>query len=683
MKYFHILVLSVLVILSAIGTSRAQVSSDVAVQLQADVDMADTARPVLVIHWVKDSRTTTSYKVYRRFAGNGASWGPIHSVSKDGTEFRDTSLEIGKAYEYQVRKALKVITAIDTVKKDTTFLQLNATGYLQGGINVIASHDRGGIILVVDSTYASYLSNELDRLRNDLTAEGWVVKRIDVARSDIPSSVKDTISSVYWSHPEFYTSLLLFGHVPVPYSGFLNPDGHPDHYGAWPADMYYGEFDGDWTDEMDESASVDTNTIRKANLNMAGDGKFDQTSLPDNVNLEVGRVDLADMPAFAKSEKELLKQYLDKDHNYRVGLLTAPKRGLIDDNFGYFNGEAFASSGWRNLAPMVGIDSVHEIDWFTTLSTEPYLWAYGCGGGWDQGAGGIGATSDFASKGSKAIFTMLFGSYFGDWNTSDNFLRAPLATEYGLSCAWSGRPYWNFFPMGLGEPTGYCAKITQNNIGEYVFNYAAGGVHVALMGDPTLRLYPVMPPSALVVNTSIQTNSAQLLWHHSPDPTKDGYQIFRSNVKDGPFSLLATVPKEDSTYRDNTPLDSINYYFVHAYRLEHSPSGTYYNLSGGTWGQSNPLVNGVAEGTDQPKDMLTILETPISSQVTLSLSHGADVQLTLVDASGKILSEIVNKPLSEGEYRFDVSHAKLATGIYFVRAIGMKTPLMAKMLVIK
>jgi hypothetical protein len=186
---------------------------------------------------VKDSRTTTSYKVYRRFAGNGASWGPIHSVSKDGTEFRDTSLEIGKAYEYQVRKALKVITAIDTVKKDTTFLQLNATGYLQGGINVIASHDRGGIILVVDSTYASYLSNELDRLRNDLTAEGWVVKRIDVARSDIPSSVKDTISSVYWSHPEFYTSLLLFGHVPVPYSGFLNPDGHPDHYGAWPADM--------------------------------------------------------------------------------------------------------------------------------------------------------------------------------------------------------------------------------------------------------------------------------------------------------------------------------------------------------------------------------------------------------------------------------------------------------------
>jgi hypothetical protein len=652
----------------------AQVSRDAAVELEATTD---SVRPALTLHWKQDTLATAAYQISRRLAGIG-SWGTAKTVPKDASSYTDSTIQIGKAYEFRVRKTLKF--------GSTT---ITPWGYLQGGVSIPALHDRGGLMLVVDTTYSAYFSAELDRLVKDLTADGYIVSRIDVSRADKTSDVKDKIAALYSNDPLFYKTVFLFGHVPVPYSGFLNPDGHPDHIGAWPADVYYGEFDGDWTDDINEDDSavfgvkIDTNSIRKANLNMAGDGKFDQASLPDDVDLEVARVDFADMPAFAKSEKELLKQYLDKDHNYREGLLTAPKRGLIDDNFGYFSGEAFASSGWRNLAPMVGIDSVHEIDWFTTLSTEPYLWAYGCGGGWDQGAGGIGATSDFASTGSKALFTMLFGSYFGDWNTENNFLRAPLATEYGLTCAWSGRPYWNFFPMGLGEPAGYCAKITQNNSGEYVYNYAARFVHIGLMGDPTLRLYPVMPPSALVINTSIQTNSTQLMWHHSADPTKDGYQIFRSNVKVGPFSLLATLPKEDSTYRDNTPLDSINYYFVHAYRLERSPSGTYYNLSGGTWGQSNPLVNGVTTNTDQPKDMLAILETQISSQVTLSLSRSADVRLTLVDATGKILSEIVNKPLSEGEYRFDVSHTKLASGIYFVRAIGMKTPLTAKMLVVK
>ena len=40
-----------------------------------------------------------------------------------------------------------------------------------------------------------------------------------------------------------------FGHVPVPYSGDIVPDGHmPDHVGAWPCDGFYGDMDGTWTD---------------------------------------------------------------------------------------------------------------------------------------------------------------------------------------------------------------------------------------------------------------------------------------------------------------------------------------------------------------------------------------------------------------------------------------------------
>src|SRR5207248_1131072 len=109
-----------------------------------------------------------------------------------------------------------------------------------------------------------------------------------------------------------------FGHVPVPYSGLLNPDGHPNHLGAWPADAYYGDMDGLWTDTTVNYVGTDpgdpADTARLANV--PGDGKFDQSTIPGVVRLNVGRVDLANLPGYLQyqsspsfpSEKELLRQ---------------------------------------------------------------------------------------------------------------------------------------------------------------------------------------------------------------------------------------------------------------------------------------------------------------------------------------------------------------------------------------
>ena len=59
---------------------------------------------------------------------------------------------------------------------------------------------------------------------------------------------------------------------------------------------------------------------------------------------------------------------------------------------------------------------------------------------------------------------MFFGSYFGDWDSPNNFLRAPLATPtYTLTSAWAGRPYWMFHHMALGETIGFSTRLTQNN----------------------------------------------------------------------------------------------------------------------------------------------------------------------------------------------------------------------------
>jgi len=142
--------------------------------------------------------------------------------------------------------------------------------------------------------------------------------------------------------------VFLFGHVPVPYSGDFAADFHvPAHQGAWPADVFYGDMNGTWTDYVVNDRGAESSR----NWNVPGDGKFDQSYAPSAVELEVGRVDLSNLTAFSQGERELLRQYLNKDHNYRHRLITAQRRGLVHDDLGVRNGEAYAASAWRNFAP--------------------------------------------------------------------------------------------------------------------------------------------------------------------------------------------------------------------------------------------------------------------------------------------------------------------------------------------
>jgi hypothetical protein len=237
--------------------------------------------------------------------------------------------------------------------------------------------------------------------------------------------------------------------------------------------------------------------------------------------------------------------------------------------------------------------------------------------------------------------------------------------------------------MAMGEPLGYCARKSQNNAGDLVYNSSATGVHIALMGDPTLKLYQVMPPSNMTTTTNTSANSATLGWDHSTDPRFDGYQVFRSSSENGPYKLLATVGKETKTYTDIYPTDSINCYFVHAYRLEISPSGVYYNLSPGVWNESLPLKNNVITQDVFNSDKLTALQTPLSSQITLTLGNTSDVQMSVVDATGRTLSVLTDRVLSQGEYHFELPYANLSSGVYFIRVIGTEKPLSAKILVVK
>src|SRR5436190_625769 len=560
-----------------------------AVEVSASVQ---TSPPQITLSWPQDtSGTPSSYTVYRKAPG-ATSWAGGTTLSGSATSFVDSGVAVGTAYEYAV------------VKNAGGY---QGYGYVQSGINVPLVENRGKVVLVVERTYAAQLASELNRLQQDLVGDGWTVLRHDVGRSDSVVSVKNLIKADYNADPANVKGVFLFGHVPVPYSGQLNPDGHPEHVGAWPADVYYGDMDGNWTDNsINFRQSANTDAADAARLsNVPGDGKFDQTTIPSAVELQVGRVDLANMPGRLSwggaptfpSEQELLRQYLNKDHKFRHKLMTVRRRGVVADYFGVRNGEAFAASAYRNFAPFFGASNIDNLNlinndaqgvWVPALKSNDYLWAHGSGAGSYNSVSGLGnagnynstTTPEIVNNDIKAVFVTLFGSWLGDWDHEDDIMRGVLATPtHGLACAWSGRPHWFAHPMGLGETIGYTARLTQNNSGLYQNqnNPSANLIHVALMGDPTLRLHPVTPPGTLGGTAGV--GSATLPWTPSTDSVA-GYHVYRATSANGPFTRLTGSLLTAATFVDASAPSGATY-MLRAVKLENTPSGSYYNASQG------------------------------------------------------------------------------------------------------
>lgn len=544
-----------------------------AVQASAEVQEQPTQ---ITLVWPAE-KTAFSHTLYRRFLGE-KQWDapPIAVLDGNATGFTDPKVKPGVAYEYRI---------------DRAGIGYCGRGYICAAMALPRLDERGTVVLVVEQGVAPPLANELALLEQDLAGDGWQVLRHDVARDMKVTEVKKLIETDYRRNPEHVRTVFLFGHVPVPYSGSIAPDGHSDHRGAWPADLYYADLTGKWTDEQ---------KLKYANqplqVNEPGDGKFDQSTIaPNSLSLEVGRVDLSDLPQFALNEVELLRQYLVKDHVFRQGLVAAEERGLINDHFGAFSGEAFSSSSWMNYAAFFGAQRIDAADWLSVLPTHGYLWAHGCGGGGTDRAAGVGTTADFTRTPLQAVFTTIFGSYHGDWNRPDNFMRAALANAgWPLTCAWDGRPHWYFHPMALGKNIGYSALRTQNNnqLLDYLpcndaklslsgkdedSEYDYNSIHVALMGDPTLRMHPVAPPRQCRAST-LPGGEVKLEWAPPTDAQISGCLIYRAPSFAGPFTPLTAAPVTGSEFVA-TGLKTGELLVLKSVKLQKSGSGTYWNTS--------------------------------------------------------------------------------------------------------
>ncbi len=623
-------------------STQAQNSVDATIQLTTAVQKLP---PRITFTWSAITGATNFY-VYRK-AKTATSWGSPKTLGASAVKYVDSTVSVGVDYEYRFLKTGGVA----------------ANTYVYAGIELPVVESRGKLILLVDSTFSVPMAADIRQLETDLTGDGWTVITRNIGRTRPVKYVKKIIKQIYLADPTKVKAVYLFGHVPVPYSGEINPDGHPDHLGAWPSDMYYADIDSTyWTDNIVNNAGAS----RPENKNIPGDGKFDPDYLSGNlkIELQVGRVDLSNMPAFSQTEQQLLKQYLTKSFNYKYKINVPQRRALIDDNFGYFSGEAFASSGWRNFDALFNAANVTAGDYFTGMSGQSYLWSYGCGGGSYTSAGGIGITTDFTTNNPQTVFTMLFGSYFGDWDAQNNFLRAPLASNgWALTNCWSGRPYWSFHHMGMGDQIGYSAQVSMENGGLYLSNYAAQGVHMGLMGDPSLRLHVVGPAANLVATPNV--TSIGLSWKPSADSIL-GYNAYSLDTVTGVYNRINSSLITATVYTDASPKNGKNYYMVRALKLEKGASGTYFNLSQGIFDTAWINVVGVKEIAEAGMNF-NVFPNPASEQVAIqfSLKEASGVKLLLSDILGNAVRVEMEQQFSSGDHMHILNVADLQPGVYF------------------
>lgn len=579
-----------LLLLTLICSSlQGQTTRDFAIDLKADVSPTS---PHITLSWsLRQTASITAQVMHRRLKGATA-WVQQATLGVADASWADTTAVAGVEYEYWMQRSY-------------TGMSPNiALGYITAGYNLAMVENRGKLLLVVDATMEVPLGPEIAQLKRDLTADGWTVQVISAARRDTLTDVtaaadtKALIKAAYDADPANVKQVYILGHVPVPYAGNSAWDGHGNHSGAWSADGFYADMDGNWTD-----TSVNNSVTANVRLtNIPGDGRLDQSTIPSTLELMVGRVDLVNMqraPASNVTETALLRRYLRKAHDFKLKqgpYATTERRVLIRDGFGYFSGEGFMRTGWAwaftsvGRPPEVTIDEAPSGNWWTHAATNNYLMANGNGGGSYETCSSVGATADFGRRPFKAAFVSLFGSYFGDWDVTNNIMRAPLAGNatgdgLGLCCFWAGRPTFFMHHMATGESLGYSMRASMNSqfssFSNPVYtpiNFAGGGTHCGLLGDPSLRMHVVEPPRHLVGTSA--NGSVSLTWAASSEPGLIGYQVYRAASVDGPFSRLTTNPVVTASYVDASGSAGTTYtYMVRTLKLESVPGGTYQNLS--------------------------------------------------------------------------------------------------------
>ncbi len=223
--------------------------------------------------------------------------------------------------------------------------------------------------VVVNTSLFDSLTFYLDPISgqyvHDLRAQGYGV-RVDTAAFSSGLADAESLRAFFQSlYANDLAGVVLVGDLPVPWYQMMDNFGGPPYdYEEFPIDLFYMDLDGIWEDTLRNSGG---------SLVPGSDSILDTHYGNMAADIWVGRLTVSPLG----DELALLRNYFDKDHAYRCGLLPLPDRALV-----YVDDDWYSSAGrWSGNVGLVYTDRTTVAHPETTIAddyrgrlTDNYEW---------------------------------------------------------------------------------------------------------------------------------------------------------------------------------------------------------------------------------------------------------------------------------------------------------------------
>lgn len=546
--------------------------------------------------------TSHTTDIYRRAYGDTIWTSVVSDLSAGTVSWTDTNVSVGETWEYKVERP-------DTWYYSTYDSTYNAIGYTSATLLRDNTGYQGQMILLVASDVATSLTTKVNRLKQELAVDGWLVHSLVITKATSWSPTSDVITirgqvqDIYNAAPENDKPKLLFilGHIPMPRSGIGDlpaPDGHTSNKGARGCDAYYADINGVWTDDSTYDGVTD-GVHYSVQTNYPNDYRWDQSQIPSDVEMMFGRVDFEDIILSPYTEMELYERYLDKLSSYKnvYSGWDMGQRSAYHLSYMYRTNE----STWRSLPNISGSENVYE-EPYTTLYEEPNYPQWVSENGpfimYMQNQT-VPDTTEWNDYGMNAAIYTGCQSHFGypdvpmesgyDWGLIRTLLAGFDNTKNVVNI-YTTTSLNLFHRAAVGLSIGEALKPVMNL--NYSNKYETlekpeqaqddrrywGRSYFSIVGDPTVRLYQVAP----VTNESLTqvSNLGRFSWTASTSPVI-GYNVYKADSLYGKYEKLNSSLITSTSY-DYNPIIEGDYYLIKAVEQDTSGSGIFLISSLGT-----------------------------------------------------------------------------------------------------
>lgn len=180
---------------------------------------------------------------------------------------------------------------------------------------------KGLIALVVEEGLETILSGELNQYVEDLKDQGYDV---EMSIYSMAGSAEDLRHYLAEKLNQDLIGAILVGELPVAWfqmNSFWDGHYEPPSYEEFPCDLYLSDLDGVWSDDS-------TKPFWPGDpLEKGSDGIYDSHSGNRIPEIWVSRIDASNISLV--DPMTLYRNYLERIHDYRIGELSLPSKGLF------------------------------------------------------------------------------------------------------------------------------------------------------------------------------------------------------------------------------------------------------------------------------------------------------------------------------------------------------------------